>query len=192
MSSSFNGRRNIAGMSSRQLVLVGLVAIALFDVAFWLFAVQPMETRAADREAAVGALEKLVEQKRESVTNLRTSLDRVAAAREDGSGLLEELTFERQRTFSELLTELGDAASGAGVEIRETDYATEEIAGNESYGMVSVTANFHGRYENLVQLLNRLDRSSDFLIVESLGARPRQDTGDLQITMRIDTFVREL
>ena len=45
--------------------------------------------------------------------------------------------------------------------------------------------------ESLV-LLNRLDRSSEFLIVESLGARPREDTGDLQISMRIDTFVREL
>ena len=95
-------------------------------------------------------------------------------------------------TFSELLTELGEAATAAGVEMRETDYASEAIAGNESYGMVSVTANFRGRYENLVRLLNRLDRSSEFLIVESLGARPREDTGDLQISMRIDTFVREL
>lgn len=179
-------------MSSRQLVVAGLTVLALFDLAFWSFAVQPMAARAADREAAVVALEQLVEQKRESVANLSVSLERVAAAQEDGTGLLEELTFERQRTFSELLTELGDAASRSGVEIRETDYATEDIAGNENYGMVSVTANFHGQYENLVQLLNRLDRSSDFLIVESLGARPRQDTGDLQITMRIDTFVREL
>jgi Tfp pilus assembly protein PilO len=179
-------------MPSRQLVLVGLAVFALFDVAFWLFAVQPMATRAADREAAVAALEQLVEQKRESVDKLRASLERVATARESGGGLLEELTFERQRTFSELLTELGDAASASGVEIRETDYAAEEIAGNENYGMVSVTANFHGQYENLVKLLNRLDRSDEFLIVESLGARPRQDTDDLQITMRIDTFVGEL
>ncbi len=126
------------------------------------------------------------------MASLRSSVGKVAAAQEEGGPLLEELTFERQRTFSELLTELGDAAEAAGVEIRETDYAAEEISGNESLGMVSVTANFRGRYENLVQLLNRLDRSTDFLIVESLGARPRQDTGDLQISMRIDTFVREL
>lgn len=192
MSSNSNGVGRSAGVPSRRLVVVCLAVLALFDVAFWLFAVQPMASRAADRETAIAALETLVEQKHESVGNLRKSVERVAAAREAGDGLLEQLTFDGQRTFSELLTELGDAATQAGVEIRETDYATEEIAGNERYGMVSVTANFHGRYENLVKLLNRLDRSNDFLIVESLAARPRQETGDLQITMRIDTFVREL
>jgi hypothetical protein len=155
--------------------VAGLIALAIFDVGFWLLAVEPAATRTADREAVVAALE-----------------SQVAPARDEGNELLLELTFDRERTFSELLTELGAAATAAGVEMRETDYASEEIAGNENYGMVSVTANFRGRYENLVRLLNRLDRSSDFLIVESLGARPREDTGDLQISMRIDTFVREL
>ncbi len=188
MSSSYNAKTK----GSRRLVVAGLLLLAIFDAAFWLLAVEPAATRTADREAAVAALESQVQQKRESVAQLRESSERVAAARDEGDELLEELTFDRERTFSELLTELGAAATAAGVEMRETNYASEEIAGNESYGMVSVTANFRGRYENLVRLLNRLDRSSDFLIVESLGARPREDTGDLQISMRIDTFVREL
>jgi len=188
MSSSYNAKTK----GSRRLVVAGLIALALFDAAFWLLAVEPAATRTADREAAVAALESQVQQKRDAVAKLRESSRRVAAARDEGDKLLEELTFDRDRTFSALLTELGDAATAAGVEMRETDYTSEEIDGNESYGMVSVTANFRGRYENLVRLLNRLDRSSDFLIVESLGARPREDTGDLQISMRIDTFVREL
>ena len=58
--------------------------------------------------------------------------------------------------------------------------------------MVSISANFRGRYENLVKFLNLLDRSDAFLIVERLGAAPREDTGELQITMRIDTFVRNV
>ena len=188
MSSSYSAKTK----GKRQLVVAGLVLLAIFNVGFWLLAVEPAATRTADREAAVAALESQVQQKRESVAKLRASSERVATARDEGDELLEELTFDRERTFSELLTELGDAATAAGVEMRETDYASEAIAGNEKYGMVSVTANFRGRYENLVRLLNRLDRSSDFLIVESLGARPREDTGDLQISMRIDTFVREL
>lgn len=192
MSSNFNGAASVRRKPSRQVVVAVLALLAAFDLGFWLIAVQPAAARATEREAAVTALEKLVEQKRQSIGNLRQSVTRVAQARETGEELLGELTFERQRTFSELLTELGDASQQAGVEMRETDYALEEISGNENYGMVSVTANFRGRYENLVKLLNRLDRSSDFLIVESLGARPREDTGDLQISLRIDTFVREL
>ena len=188
MSSSYS----VKSKASRRLIVAGLIALALFDAAFWLLAVEPAATRTADREAAVAALESQVRQKRESVAKLRESSQRVAAARDSGAELLEELTFAREHAFSELLTELGEAATAAGVEMRETAYASEAIAGSESYGMVAVTANFRGRYENLVRLLNRLDRSSEFLIVESLGARPREDTGDLQISMRIDTFVREL
>ena len=55
-----------------------------------------------------------------------------------------------------------------------------------------MNANFRGRYENVVRFLNLIDRSETFLIIESLGASPRSDSDDLQITMRIDTFVRDL
>ena len=57
--------------------------------------------------------------------------------------------------------------------------------------MVSISANFRGEYENLVKLLNLLDRSEKFLIVERLAAAPREE-GGLQITMRVDAFVRNL
>ena len=45
--------------------------------------------------------------------------------------LLAELTFDHRTTFSELLTEIGAAAQEAGVEVRETNYESDTIEGNE-------------------------------------------------------------
>ena len=105
-----------------------------------------------------------------------------------------EIALQRRSAFSSLLTELGAAAEGAGVEIRETSYNVEAIEGSQGYGILSVNANFRGSYGNLVGLLYRLDRSELFFIIGSLGATPRDDesSNELQINMRFDTFVRDL
>jgi hypothetical protein len=59
-------------------------------------------------------------------------------------------------------------------------------------GMLTITSNYRGQYDKLVKFLNQLDRSERFLIIESLGATPRAESNDLQFTLKIDTFVREL
>ena len=175
----------------KRLVLGGLIALAVFDLAFWLFAVQPLANRETEQQVRVDGLTRMVVQKTEALESLRATNTKATTASAAGDELLEQLTFERRTTFSELLKELGEAARQSGVEIRETNYNSDEIEGNAEFGMVSIQANFRGGYENLVQLLNRLDRSDRFLIIERLGAAPRED-GGLQISMRIDAFVREV
>ena len=73
--------------------------------------------------------------------------------KQQGTHWGQEITLARQSAFSELLTELGAAAEGAGIEIRETSYSVEAIEGSDQYGLLAVNANFRGRYENLVNLL---------------------------------------
>jgi len=175
----------------RRLAVASLGALALFNVLFWLFAVRPLSEQETLQQARLQQLELQVRQKTESLDRLRAASEKLDGAVDGGDDLLERLTFERRTTFSELLKELNSAADEAGVELRETSYNSGEIDGNASYGMVSIAANFRGRYPNLVKLLNRLDRSEKFLIVERLGAAPRED-GGLQIAIRIDAFVRGL
>ncbi len=173
-------------------VLIGLGVLAAFDLLFWAFAVRPTAQREADQRTRVQILERQIEEKSAAVEQLREAARRVGSARGEGDKLTAELTFERRTTFSNLMRELGEDASQAQVEVREVSFNSDEIAGNADYGMVSINANFRGQYANLVRFLNMLDRSERFLIIERLGAFPREDTGDLQITMRIDTFMRDL
>ncbi len=176
---------------SKQTVLGLLAAAALVEIGFWYLAVRPLNDREAQQQELTAQLTQQVASKRAAVERLRQAKTSVESAVEEGDRLLDELTFDHRTTFSELLTEIGAAAQEAGVEVRETNYESDTIEGNDRYGMVTISANFRGQYDGLVKLLHRLDRSSRFLIIERLAAAPR-DEGELAITMRIDAFVRDL
>ena len=133
-----------------------------------------------------------MEQKTKGLEELRIIAGKVEKARTAGDELLDQITIERRVTFSTLVTELNSAAAEAGIQDRDRVYDMEPIDGTEVYGIVSINANFRGEYEKLVNFLHRIDRSERFLIIESLGASPRSDSSELQVTMRIDTFVRDL
>ncbi|MBI1357807.1 MAG: type 4a pilus biogenesis protein PilO [Acidobacteria bacterium] len=195
MPSNSDNRPRVGGAWLRKVprnrVVGALAAVAVCELAFWFLAVRPLADQELEQQQLLASLAQQVQQRQASVERLRAASAAIHEAQGEGDELLDELTFDRQTTFSELLTELGRAAKEAGVEVRETNYQSDTIDGNERYGMVSISANFRGEYENLVKLLNLLDHSEKFLIVERLGAAPREE-GGLQITMRVDAFVRNL
>lgn len=173
-------------------VLGTLGLLAACDLGFYLLAVRPAALEERDRIARNARLEMEVLATRKGVAAVREAADRIDAADEKGKALVQEIALPRRSAFSALLAELGSACLEAGVEIRESNYSVEPIEGSDGYGILAVNANFRGRYEQLVRLLFRLDRSELFFIIGSLGATPREDgsPGELQINMRFDTFVR--
>jgi hypothetical protein len=123
---------------------------------------------------------------------LQLVVSKVEQARAGGDGLLEGITIPRRTANSTLYSELVQAASKAGIDTREGNFEIEPIEGTEEYGMISVNANFRGEYQNLVRFLNQIDRSEQFLIIDSLAATPRTDSEQLQFMMRFNTLLREM
>ena len=179
------------GMERKQ-VLALLGALALFDLAFWLFAVRPLADQELRQVERIADLTRQIGEKTKDLETLRTVRDRIGTARTQGDELVANITFDRRTTFSELLAEMDSAAVESGIEIRERLYDQQPIEGADHYGMLTITSNYRGQYDKLVKFLNRLDRSEKFLIIESLGATPRAESNDLQFTLKIDTVVREL
>ena len=175
-------------------VLAILAALAAFDLGFFLIAVYPAQSAERETRARIARLASQVTETRRGFDKVRAAAERVDKASADGDALVQEIALPRRSAFSTLLTELGAAADGAGVEVRETSFNVEAIEGSEGYGILAVNANFRGSYEDLVGLLYRLDRSELFFIIGSLGATPRDEesSNQLQINMRFDTFVRGL
>ena len=198
MTSNSNGAktsvtpRSILRRISRVHVLGALGVLAAFDVLFYVFAVSPLDAREQQILARIEAREQQLEQKTGQLEQLRIVAEKVETARTAGDELLHQITIERRVTFSTLVTELDGAAAEAGIQDRDRVYDMEAIEGTEQYRIVSINANFRGEYEKLVNFLNRIDRSERFLIIGSLGASPRSDSSELQVTMRIDTFIRDL
>lgn len=175
-------------------VLSALATLALCELGFYVFAVRPAARGEEERRERVAQLAEQVGEARLRVASIRAAAARLEETGSEGHALVQRIALARRSAFSALLTELGAAAAQAGVEIRETSYAVEPIEGSEEFGILAVNANFRGRYDELVQLLYRLDRSDLFFIIGSLGATPRdaENSDELQINMRFDTFVRDL
>jgi Tfp pilus assembly protein PilO len=198
MSSNSNGttrNRQLKPLLRRipkKLVLGLLAALLVFDAVFYLVAIEPLGRRGAEQQALLGALERQIAAKRGDVSQLQLVVSKVEKARAEGDGLLDDITLPRRTGFSTLLTELLQAAAEAGIDTREGNFDIEPIEGTEEYGMITISANFRGEYQNLVRFLNQLDRSSQFLIIESLAATPLADSNALQFTMRLNTLVREI
>ena len=162
------------------------------DVIFYLVAVEPLGRRDAEQRALLSAMQRQIETKKQDVEQLQLVVSKVEDARAGGDGLLEGITLPRRTANSTLYSELIQAASKAGIDTREGNFEIEPIEGTEDYGIISVSANFRGQYQNLVRFLNQIDRSEQFLIIDSLAATPRSDSDELQFTMRFNTLLREI
>jgi Tfp pilus assembly protein PilO len=177
---------------STKYVLWALGILFAADVIFYLVAVEPLGRRDTEQRALLTALQRQIETKKQDVEQLQLVVSKVEQARAGGDGLLEGITIPRRTANSTLYSELVQAASKAGIDTREGNFEIEPIEGTEEYGMISVNANFRGEYQNLVRFLNQIDRSEQFLIIDSLAATPRTDSEQLQFMMRFNTLLREM
>jgi hypothetical protein len=81
----------------------------------------------------------------------------------------------------------------------QVQMSQETVEGSDTLGMVTIQAGFEGPYANLTKLINLLDRSPRFLIIENMqanapqgpgGAPASAQAGQLNVTLKIDAFVR--
>ena len=177
---------------SRRHVLFGVLALFAFDALFYAFAVHPLAAREEEQRVFVTTLRGQIDRKSKEIETLKMVVGRIEAARVEGETLMQDILMVRRTTYYRLIAELIEAANEAGIEARERNYDIDVIADAEEYGAITVTAYFRGEYDKLVKLLNRLDRSERFLIIGALGAVPRSDTNELQINLKIDTFIQGL
>ncbi len=126
--------------------------------------------------------------------NLRITREHVAAVekgRSEGDQFLGSYFLSRRTAYSTLLGELGEAAQQSQIKAREHSYSTEPIEGSDTLSMMTITANYEGTYQNLMNFVHQVDQSPGMMIIESLNAAPQTGTNTLTVSMKLDTFVRE-
>jgi Tfp pilus assembly protein PilO len=92
---------------------------------------------------------------------------------------------------STLLDELDQMARKAGIKQKEVSFGFDPVEGSDALTRAEITANYEGAYKDLTQFLNLLDHSQRLLIVDSLAATPQPTGGLLEITLKLNAFVRE-
>jgi len=186
MPRSFNGA---AGINVWWRVALGVLLLATIGAA-WIV-MYPPGGSADDLQRQLAALQTQAAARRTLLASTRQHVAAVEQGRAEGDKFLNEYFLARRTAYSTLLSELVDAADRAKIKPKEHAYATEPIEGSDSLSMMSISANYEGTYANLMRFVHELDRSRRLLVIEALNAAPQQSGGTLNISMKIDTFVRD-
>ncbi len=121
---------------------------------------------------------------------MRSLVTKVQQAKVEGDKFLDDCTMERSSAYSTLIDDLNRMAAESGMQTKESSYVLDPVEGSERIEQLTISANFEGSYGSLTKLVNLLDKSQRFLIIDSMQASP-QSNGALNVNIRLDTFVRQ-
>lgn len=192
MSRSFNlasfTRPGRGGIGAARIALMVLIAANLAAVFFvW----RPPGGSPEQLERQETDLRAQVIQKRVLLERTRQNVAKVETGRSEGDSFLENYFLSERTAYSAILGELASAAAQAKIRSKEHSFVVEPIEGSDDLALMIITGNYEGTYADLVEFINRIDRSSRLLIIESLNATPQQGTaGVLNVNMKLDAFVR--
>ena len=169
--------------------LIGALLAA--NLAAAVMAFHPFGGSADDlRRRAAGLQDQLAAaQARVAIT--KRLVDKVEGARRDGDRFLAQYVVDRRKASSALNEELFRMAQAAGVKTGQIANEYEAIEGSDTLQMVNIQVTFEGPYPSLVRLVDLIDKSPRFLMIESLQtAAPQGNSGLMAVSLKIHTFVR--
>jgi Tfp pilus assembly protein PilO len=185
------GARLYQRWSAQQVVRTVLGALVVANLVAAALVLFPPGGSAEDLTRQLGGLEAQALKQRANLERSQQHASAVERGRVEGDQFLGEYFLEGRTAFSTLLAELDAAATQSKIVQREHAFSLDPIEGSDSLSMMSVTAAYTGKYADLMRFVHEIDRSPRLLIIESLTAAPQAGGDDLNVSMKLDTFVRD-
>jgi Tfp pilus assembly protein PilO len=188
---NFNVSRIWPPRTPTAIAQLGLLLMLAANLAAVYFVWRPIGGSPAELEQQVAELRARLAQQRALLDRTRQNVRKVEVGRNEGDSFLRDYFLNERTAYSAILDELQTAEKES--KMRPKDHAlsaAEPIEGSDNLAMLTVTANCEGTYPQLIDFINRLDRSSRLLIIESLNATPQQNGSVLSVNMKLNAFVR--
>lgn len=174
----------------RTPVRAGLGILLVANLAAAVFAFHPFGGSPEDLAREMQSKQRDLAQQLQHLKRTQGLVGKVHDAKDEGDRFLDECTMNRRTAFSTVLRDVDKMAVDSGMKPKESAYSLDPVDGSDTIQRLTISQNFEGSYESLTKLINMLDKSPRFLIIESLQAQP-QSNGTLSLTLKLDTFVRE-
>jgi hypothetical protein len=166
------------------LLAANLVAAS---IAFHLFGASP-EVLNQQLVAANARLQ--VDQAKLNRSRLLTS--NIGRGKSEGETFLASYFTSRRSTYSTIINEITETARTAGMKMQESTIAPlDPIEGSDDLSMMTISVNFEGGFAPFVKLVNLLDRSSRFLILESMQVAPQPKGDVLNTNLKMHAFIKD-
>jgi Tfp pilus assembly protein PilO len=170
-------------------LILGTLLLANLVAAFAVF--RPFGGSAEELDAQLTTLRQQVQQRQVSVQRLRALAAKISSGRSAEDDFLNKYFMGRRTASSTIVSELIKSAKDSGIKPKEHSFSFDPVEGSDTLSMMTITGNYEGTYGDLLQYVNRLDKSPRFLILDSLGASPQQGGNTLNVSIKLNTFVRE-
>jgi len=182
---------NLAALKDpRVSVRVALGALLILNIAAALILFKPWGGSADDLERKLNAMRADLPQRQATLERTKVLVEKVQKARVEGDKFMKDYVLGERTAYSSILGELDHDASQVGLKSRESQYTVEPIEGSDTLGMMTISANYEGPYVNLTKFINELDRSKQFLIIESLQASPQAVGQVINVNFKLYAFVK--
>lgn len=202
MPKSFEFRRNIRGLKfssfnvaalkdPRVSVRAALGSLLVLNLAAALILFRPWGGSADDLERQLDSMRAQLPQRQAALAHSKALVEKVQKAKSQGDKFMSQYMLNARTAYSTVLTELDHDAAQVGLKQKESQYNVEPIDGSDTLGMMTISANYEGPYANLTKFINELDRSKQFLIIESLQASPQSVGAAVNVNFKLNTFVRD-
>jgi type IV pilus assembly protein PilO len=146
---------------------------------------------AEDLEHQLASLQSQIQSRQVVLERTRQHATEVEKGRAQGDQFLGEYFLPLRSHTSDLFSELENVANQSKIKPKEQALSLEPVEGSDTLSMLTISANYEGSYIDLLHFVHEIDHSPRLLIIESLNAAPIKDGGQLSITMKIESFVRE-
>lgn len=183
--------RNRIAKDPRLAVRVALGVLLAANLVAAVAVFRPIGGSPEQLHERMARLQAEVRRKEQMLSRLRALAATVEQARSETDRFLQEYFLDRRTAYSTIVGELTSLAEQAGVRPKGDSYVTELVEGSDTLEMLVVTAHYEGTYADLVQFVNLIDRSPRFLTIDSLQAAPQQASGTLNISLKLNAFVRK-
>ena len=177
--------------------LIGLLLLANLVVAAIAF--KPFGGSADDLRKEQSRLSSQLRQLQATLEKSRQHVEKIQIARTQGDEFLAKYIMESRSAAAITVEEMNKAAADAGIRALPENASYEAIEGSDTLQMMSIMAEFQGSYAGLAKLVNLLEKSPRFLIIDFMNLNAPQQTQNgpqnaaqnLNVSVRLLTFVRD-
>jgi len=175
----------------RVLMRAILGALLAANLAMAVVAFKPFGGSADDLRRERNTLQQQLASLKMQVAKNKQLVQKVETARTASDKFLEQYVTDRHVVTSTMQSELVNIAESSGVIYQPVSWSAEPVDGSETLSKMTINAGCQGTYQALAKFLNLVDKSPRFLIIESLNATPLQTGDKLNVTIKLDTFIRQ-
>jgi Tfp pilus assembly protein PilO len=178
--------------TKKRLIIIGLVALFLADVSFFYFNSKLSAPASVRQQALTNASRQLalVKADIERASKIRATIPDILKRFDQ----FETTLLPASKGYSVLSQELDDYAHDSHLIVENTQYHPKDVSGR-NLTELTMEAEVTGDYNGIVTFLNRLQRSKNVYIVDSLAvdtaSTEGRPTGTLRVTLHMRTYFRK-